>query len=175
MSQLAVLEREPERVTSVDRISLRNALGCFATGVAIVTTRGDGDAPVGLTISSFNSVSLDPPLVLWSIANTAPSLGAFRGRDSFAINILAEDQLDLCQRFSRPSETKFAGVDFLNGYDDVPLLTGAAARFECRTYARYPGGDHEIYLGEVVDLYASDKDPLVFHKGQFAKLGQFDQ
>ena len=170
MALVDVMEPETADLSSVDPQSLRQALGCFATGVAIVTTRGDGNAPVGLTINSFNSVSLDPPLVLWSIAMSAPSLGAFRRRGSFAVNILAEDQVDLCRQFARPSEAKFAGVNYVDGFDDVPLLQGCAAHFECRTFDRYPGGDHEIYLGEVVNLSSTDRSPLVFHQGRFTQI-----
>lgn len=165
--------REPETVTgpsAVDLGELRSALGCFATGVAVVTTVGDHGAPVGLTISSFNSVSLKPPLVLWSLANSAPSIDAFRQHGDFAINILAADQIDICNQFARPSENKFEGVRYRDGFNGVPLIEGAAARLECKAYATYPGGDHEIHLGEVVDLMTSQRSPLVFHRGQFTQL-----
>ena len=154
----------------IEAAELRAALGCFATGVIVVTTLGDQGVPVGLTINSFNSVSLDPPLVLWSLANAAPSAGAFRNHDGFAINILADDQIALCRQFARPSDDKFDGVSFWSGYSDVPLIAGAAAHLQCRAYARYPGGDHEIHLGEVVGYSISDKNPLVFHRGRFTGL-----
>lgn len=158
----------PEPV--VDLAELRNALGCFATGVAVVTTVGDEGAPVGLTINSFNSVSLEPPLVLWSLANSAPSIGAFRRHGDFAINILAVDQLEVCRQFARPSDNKFGGVDYREGFNGVPLISGAAAQLECRAYAKYPGGDHEIHLGEIVGINTTDKAPLVFHRGRFTRL-----
>lgn len=154
----------------IDSAMLRDALGHFATGVAVVTTVGDGGAPVGLTISSFNSVSLTPPLILWSLARTAPSFDAFRRHGSFGINILARDQQDLCMQFARPSDNKFANVSHRPGYDNVPLIDGVHAQLECKTYRRYEGGDHEIYLGEVVGISTFEKQPLVFHRGQFTHL-----
>lgn len=166
MPMPVVQDAEP----AVKAADLRAALGCFATGVVVVTTLGDQGAPVGLTINSFNSVSLDPALILWSLAHSAPSIGAFRDHGGFAINILADDQIELCKQFARPSDNKFDGVMFDAGYKRVPLIAGAAAHLECRTYARYPGGDHEIYVGEVVGISTTEKPPLVFHRGRFAML-----
>ena len=154
--------------SAIDQRALRAALGCFATGVAVVTTRGDGGVPVGLTVNSFNSVSLEPPLILWSIALAAPSIQAFREHDAFAVNILAADQADLCTRFANPAPDKFSGIDWREGHSGVPLIGGTVARFECRTHARYPGGDHEIYLGRVVALSSTDRPPLVICRGTFA-------
>ena len=170
MSQVIAMPVMQDAEPAIDAVELRAALGCFATGVVVVTTVGDRGAPVGLTINSFNSVSLDPPLILWSQAHSAPSLGAFRKHGGFAVNILADDQIDLCKQFARPSENKFEGVAFGAGYRDVPLICGAAAHLECRSYAQYPGGDHEIHLGEVVGISTSQKPPLVFHRGQFTGL-----
>jgi flavin reductase (DIM6/NTAB) family NADH-FMN oxidoreductase RutF len=150
--------------------SLREALGCFATGVVVVTTLGDHGAPVGLTINSFNSVSLDPPLVLWSLALSAQSLRAFRTHEAFAINILSADQADLCHQFARPSEDKFADVSWTPGLMGVPVLDDAHAHLECKVWRRYEGGDHEIILGEVMALQAHDKSPLVYHRGRFAQV-----
>lgn len=149
---------------------LRKALGCFPTGVVVVTTVGDNGAPVGLTVNSFSSVSLDPPLILWSIALNAPSLSAFRTHPGFTINVLAEDQQELGLQFARPSENKFDGVEWQPGYADTPILSNALAVLQCSTYQRYEGGDHEIYLGEVKKINFNEQQPLVFHRGQFAKL-----
>jgi len=149
---------------------LRQTLGCFPTGVVVATTIGDGGAPVGLTINSFSSVSLDPPLILWSLALTAPSLSAFQTHKGFAINILSEEQQDECMQFSRPSENKFEGINWQPGYEGVPLLDNALAVLQCRTYQRYEGGDHEIYLGEVMEMDSTDKAPLVFHRGKLVSL-----
>jgi 3-hydroxy-9,10-secoandrosta-1,3,5(10)-triene-9,17-dione monooxygenase reductase component len=152
----------------IDGRALRRALACFATGIAVVTTRGDGGAPVGLTVNSFNSVSLDPPLILWSIALTAPSLAAFRRNDAFAVNILAADQADICARFATPAPDKFSDVAWREGRLGVPVLDGTVAQFECRTHARYPGGDHEIHLGRVVALRSSGERPLVVWRGRLS-------
>ena len=160
--------RDPEPV--IEPAEFRHALGCFATGVAVVTTLGDRAAPVSMTINSFNSVSLTPPLILWSLARSAQSFAAFCEHGGFAINVLADDQLEFCKQFARPSSNKFAGIRYRRGYMGVPLIKGAAARLECRAYARYPGGDYQIHVGEVVSISASEKPPLVFHRGQFTTL-----
>lgn len=156
----------------IDPVELRNTLGCFATGVAIVTTLGVNDRPVGMTINSFNSVSMDPPLVLWSIARKAPSYDAFRANGSFVVNILSEHQHDLCLQFSRPSEDKFAGVEFEPGLNGIPRLNEAAAHLECVTYDRVEGGDHTIIIGRVMGLRASDALPLLFHRGKLRGLAE---
>ena len=154
-----------------DHMLLREALGHFATGVTVVTTVGDDGAPVGLAVNSFASVSLDPPLVVWSLSLNAPSLRAFRQHESFAINILCDQSKDVALHFGRPSEDKFAGIDWQAGHNGVPVLESAAAVIQCRTASRLPGGDHEIYLGEVMDFHRTEKAPLLFHKGKFATLG----
>jgi len=149
---------------------LRKALGCYPTGVVVVTTLGDNDAPVGMTVNSFTSVSLDPPLILWSIALTAPSLGAFRSHPGFTINILSEEQKEVGLQFARPSENKFDGIPWQPGYKDTPVLDDALAVLQCSTYQRYEGGDHEIYLGQVQKINFSEQRPLVFHRGAFGQL-----
>lgn len=154
----------------IDPRELRRSLGCFPTGVAIVTTRDAAGAPVGLTISSFNSVSMDPPLILWSLGLNAASLPVFRAAGGFAINVLSADQADLPRHFSSPVEDRFSGVPWRIGAGGFPVLTEAAAVFECRTYARHDGGDHEIFLGEVLYHAASDRVPLVFGKGRLVPL-----
>lgn len=153
---------------------LRKALGCFPTGVVVVTTLGDNDAPVGMTVNSFSSVSLDPPLILWSIALSAPSLGAFRKHTGFIINVLSEEQQELALQFARPSENKFEGVEWHPGYAGTPILDNAMAVLQCRTYQRYAGGDHEIYLGEVQKINFNEQQPLAFHRGQFVKLSNHE-
>lgn len=154
-----------------DPRALRDAFGQFATGVTVITTIGDEGAPVGMVANSFSSVSMDPPLILWSIGLKTPSLGAFRSHPSFAINIMCQDSKDLVHNFSRPSDTKFADVGWTKGIDGVPILDRAATVLECRTENRYEGGDHEIYLGRVCRFSITDKEPLIFHKGKFAEIG----
>lgn len=154
----------------IDPRDFRRALGCFPTGVAIVTTLTRDRTPLGLTISSFNSVSMEPPLILWSLGLTAASLPVFRENAGFVINVLSADQADLPKIFSSPVEDRFSAVDWHPGIAGRPVIDGAAAVFECRTYARYDGGDHEIIVGEVLDYTASDRVPLVFGKGRLAPL-----
>src|SRR5512143_589785 len=116
-----------------DPLEFRKALGSFATGVTIITTRAEDGTPIGLTVNSFNSVSLNPPLVLWSLAETSLSLPIFRAATHWAVHVLASDQEDLSGRFARRGENKFAGLDVDEGLGGVPLLKGCAARFQCRT------------------------------------------
>ncbi len=155
---------------SFDSAMFRETLGCFATGVVVAATRGDKNAPVGLTINSFTSVSLDPPLILWSIALSAPSLSAFREHSAFTINILSKEQQSLCMQFAKPSDNKFKGVDWRPGYQEAPIICDALAVLQCKTYRRYEGGDHEIFVGEVIKMDFTDRKPLVFHRGQFVEL-----
>lgn len=155
----------------IDPVRLRDALGCFATGVAVITTLGERGTPVGLTVNSFSSVSLDPPLILWSLSLHAPSLSAFRHHDGFAVNIMSEEAKDVVQQFARPSNDKFANLAWRRGYLGVPLLNDVVAIFECRTESRILRGDHEIYIGGVERFSRSDQRPLIFHHGRFKKLG----
>lgn len=151
-----------------DAAEFRKALGSFATGVTIITTRGPDGSSVGLTASSFNSVSLSPPLVLWSLAETSLSLPAFRAAEHWAVHVLASDQEELSGRFARRGEDKFTGLEVETGRGGVPLLRGCAARFQCRTAFQYEGGDHLIFVGEVLDFDRAESSPLVFHGGRYA-------
>ena len=157
---------------AIDPRALRDAAGRFATGVTVVTTRDETGAPVGLTANSFSSVSLDPPLVLWSLAKTSRAAAAFIAAEQFAIHVLGEDQRDLATRFSAPVADRFAGLERSASADGVPLLPGCRARFECRTWQVVDGGDHHVFIGEVMAIDAPD-DPrgsLVFLTGQFRSL-----
>lgn len=147
----------------------RRALGSFATGVTIVTTATGPEMPVGVTASSFNSVSLDPPLVLWSLAKKSLSLDAFRDSGHFAVHILSCLQEDLSNAFARSGADKFANVGWQPGTIGSPVLDKFAARFECRTVHQYEGGDHIIFVGEVVAFDKCDQPPLVFHGGSYAE------
>lgn len=159
----------------IDTGEFRKALGAFATGVTIITTRGADGAPVGLTANSFNSVSLNPPLVLWSLANSSASLGTFRNAQNWAVHILASDQEELSARFAKRGIDKFAGLELDAGLGDTPMLRGCMARFQCRTASQYEGGDHLIFVGEVLDFDRSDAAPLVFHGGRYAHATHRDQ
>ncbi|WP_028007151.1 flavin reductase [Solimonas flava] len=157
-----------------DPTEFRKALGTFATGVTIITTRTADGAPVGLTANSFNSVSLSPPLVLWSLANSSASLEIFRKAEHWAVHVLATDQEELSARFARRGIDKFAGLDVDTGQGGVPLLRGCAARFECRTAFQYEGGDHLIFVGEVLAFDRAESAPLVFHGGRYAHATRRD-
>lgn len=155
--------------TLPDRRELRNALGRFATGVCIVTT-GTGDGrQAALTINSFCSVSLDPPLVAWYLSDRAPSLPVFQHASHFAVHVLAADQQEIASHFARPSEDKFAllGDRVARGLGDVPVLVDALARFECRKAELVTYGDHVMVLGEVERFSYGSEDPLLFHAGRF--------
>lgn len=156
----------------VDTRRLRNALGCFPTGVTVATANHPAGGYVGVTANSFSSVSLDPPLVLWSLVRSARSFEGFMAADWFAVNVLAADQLYLSQRFASKSEDKFEGVA-LEQHQHAPLIKDCVAWFVCRQHRVYEGGDHVIVLGEVVDFdYELEREALVFHRGAFAATGR---
>nr|WP_169806359.1 flavin reductase family protein [Herbidospora sakaeratensis] len=148
--------------------SLREALGQFATGVAVITTAtGEGER-AGVTVNSFTSVSLDPPLVLWCLSNRAPSAPVFLKAGRFAVNVLAADQDHLSRRFATPSADKFAGVDLLGS--PLPILAGTLAAFVCRTERVHDGGDHHIFVGAVEHYQRAEGEPLVFHSGRYREI-----
>ncbi|MGA0572920.1 flavin reductase family protein [Variovorax sp. VNK109] len=146
----------------------RAALGMFATGVTIVTARTASGELVGLTANSFNSVSLDPPLVLWSLARVAGSMPVLSTGSHYAINILAASQRTLAERFASKGADRFEGVAFTDGIGGAPLLAGAVASFECFNRSRYEEGDHVIFVGEVERCtHQPGATPLLFHGGRF--------
>ena len=155
---------------AIDPIKLRNAFGCFVTGVTVITGRDNDGKLVGMTANSFSSVSLNPPLALWSIADTATAFDAFWEAAHFTIHILHAGQEQVSRQFASKNIDKFAGVDYDIGIGDVPRLTDYAARFECSTEFRYPGGDHIILVGRILAFDQTDKKPLIFYKGQYATL-----
>ena len=146
---------------------LRQALGRFATGVTVVTTRSPTGKLEGLTANSFSSVSLDPPLVLWSLQKRAPSLESFRAAGHFAVNVLGVHQHDHCQHFARPSADKFKNIPHGIGFGGCPVLDDCIATFECSTHSIVEGGDHLIFLGRVERAIYRDGDPLIFSAGSF--------
>ena len=151
-----------------DAVQFRKALSQFATGVTVITTRLADGSFRGLTASSFNSVSLDPPLVLWSLGNAANSLPIFSGNSHYVINVLGADQAHLAQRFSRRTENPFGDVEYELSRTGQPILKGVSAWFECHNRSRYPEGDHVIFVGEVEICSANPQPALVFHSGQFS-------
>lgn len=153
-----------------DHRQFRQALGSFPTGVAIITAKGLNGRKAGLTINSFSSVSLTPRLVLWSLDRNSSSFQVCMAADYFAVHILAADQEHLATRFCTSGIDRFAGVDIMQGQGGLPLLGGCAAVFECRTVHRYDGGDHVIFVGEVLDFTQSGCEPLAFHGGRYAAV-----
>jgi flavin reductase (DIM6/NTAB) family NADH-FMN oxidoreductase RutF len=149
---------------------LRQALGRFVTGVTIVTCRDAAGAPVGLTANSFNALSLDPPLVLWSLRQSSGSIAAFTQASHFAINVLAADQIDLSRRFARTSQAKFDDGQWVDGYGGSPVLAGCVAVFECRRHSHQAAGDHVLFIGEVQRIAGSSDTPLVYHVGHYRTL-----
>ena len=156
------------RRTFSDR-HFRDALGQYATGVTIVCTRAPSGRYVGFTANSFSSVSLDPPLILWTIARASSSLTAFETAERYAVNVLAAEQVELARRFSRPHADRFDGVSHRLGWSDAPLIDGCVAWLECRHHARHIGGDHVVFIGEVVTVERARGAALVFHQGRFAR------
>jgi flavin reductase (DIM6/NTAB) family NADH-FMN oxidoreductase RutF len=145
----------------------RDALSEFATGVTIVATRAADGRFVGFTANSFNSVSLHPPLVVWSLALDSNTLPTFETAERYAISVLGAHQADLALRFSRPHADRFDGVDYSLGWADAPLMRDASAWFECRHHAKVRAGDHTMFVGEVVHCARSSRPGLVFHQGRF--------
>lgn len=152
---------------NMDPIALRNALGQYATGVAVVTTLDREGRPTGLTVNSFASVSLDPPLVLWSLALTSACVPAFDACGHFAISVLTVDQVALSNRFATNGIDKFEGVEWAPGLGGVPIIAGAGAVFECVAEARHAGGDHTIFIGRVERFSHGESQPLIFHAGRY--------
>jgi flavin reductase (DIM6/NTAB) family NADH-FMN oxidoreductase RutF len=151
----------------------RDALGAFATGVAVITGQSDRGERLGMTVSSFNSVSISPPLVLFSVARRAHSFAAWTKMRSYAINILSQQQEDISNRFARPLGDKWSDLIVLDGKTGLPILPNALAVFECEAYARYNGGDHEIFVGRVLTLRVNphkQEEPLVFFGGRYRRL-----
>ncbi|HYQ52967.1 MAG TPA: flavin reductase [Pseudomonas sp.] len=153
---------------SFDPQAFRTALGTFTTGVTIITTQAEDGTPVGITANSFNSVSLNPPLVLWSLSKNARSLPAFSEGRHWNVHVLSTEQESLSGRFARQGEDKFCELPFESGISGAPLLQDCTARFQCRTAFQYEGGDHVIFVGEVLAFDHSDRAPLAFQSGQYA-------
>jgi 4-hydroxyphenylacetate 3-hydroxylase, reductase component len=162
--ELAAAELSPDE--------LRQALGRFVTGVTIVTCRDDQGLPVGLTANSFNALSLDPPLVLWSLRESSSTIAAFTAASHFAVNVLAAGQVDLSRRFARPSSAKFDEGEWTDGQGGAPLLSGCVAVFECRRRSHHAAGDHVLFIGEVERIGGAASTPLVYHAGHYRTLNE---
>ncbi len=149
---------------------LRQAFGKFATGVTIVTARDAAGKPVGVTASSFNSVSMDPPMILWSLGRQCSSFKAFMDCDHFAVHVLSADQDGMAMHFARSGGEKFTDLIWHAGLGGAPVLDEYLALFQCHSKHKYDGGDHVIFVGQVVALDVRDASPLLFHGGQFTEL-----
>ena len=154
----------------VDTRAFRRALGNLATGVTVVTAADASGRKVGVTANSFNSVSLDPPLILWSIDKRSTSHAVFEAATHFAVNVLAADQIDLSNNFARPREDRFAEIEYQAGAGGAPVLADCSARFECEKYQQVDGGDHWIMIGKVVAFDDCGRSPLLYHQGAYSMV-----
>ena len=148
--------------------NLRNVLSKFATGVTIVSTIDDDGKPFGMTVNSFTSVSLEPPLVLWNIGINQPSYDIFLNAKGYSVSILSKDQRDICNLFSSSVDNKFNNIDFVLSDNGFPIIQKSLAWFDCLKWNNYPGGDHQILVGEVINFQANENDPLIFWNGSLA-------
>ncbi|GAB5458180.1 MAG: hypothetical protein Hens3KO_12100 [Henriciella sp.] len=159
-----------------DTQTFRDTLGLFVTGVTIITTRTSNGEPIGITANSFNSVSLNPPLVLWSIANSSRSIKDFKAAKHYAVHILRDDQMGLSNRFAMSGADKFKDIKIHNGLGDTPVLPDCAACLECSVYGHHIAGDHIIFVAQVESLQSdSTAQPLVYHGGRYANLSDQSQ
>jgi flavin reductase (DIM6/NTAB) family NADH-FMN oxidoreductase RutF len=156
--------------SSIDPRDFRNALGTYATGVTIITAADAAGRPYGLTCNSFASVSLNPPLVLWSLLLYSSSLNVFQNASHFAVNVLGVSQQALASKFAKSSDDKFEGVIWRPGLGNAPLLDGSVANFQCRPVNRYYGGDHVVFLGAVEAYSYNRAEPLLFLRGSFGRF-----
>ena len=148
--------------------NLRNVLSKFATGVTIVSTIDDDEKPVGMTVNSFTSVSLDPPLVLWSIGINQPSYEAFLNAKGYSVSILSKDQNDICHKFASQLDDKFKNVDWKKSENGFPLVQNSLAWLDCKKWNYYSGGDHQILVGEVTSFDSCELEPLTYWNGQIS-------
>jgi flavin reductase (DIM6/NTAB) family NADH-FMN oxidoreductase RutF len=150
--------------------ALRDTLGCYATGVAVVTAVAEDGRPFGLTINSFSALSLDPPLVLWSLRRSSPLVAQFPARSRFAVNVLGSAQEAIARQFSAPRPDRFAGIRWNPGPGGLPHLEGAVAYFDCRLEDSHATGDHRLLIGAVEWFAAAEGEPLLFVQGRFRTL-----
>lgn len=154
-----------------DEHAFRRALGHFPTGVTVITAASPQDGLIGITVSSFNSVSLEPPLILFSVAKQCRSLPALRRANAYAVNVLRQDQDDISRRFAHAMTATWTDVRYRSGVSASPILESALAVFECEPYAQHDAGDHEIFVGRVINIESDvDGQPLVFFRGAYGAL-----
>ena len=167
----ALAEPEP---TTIDPMELRRCLGSFVTGVTVITALSEDGTPIGMTANSFNSVSLDPPLIVWSLRMNARAFAVYSQAKRFVVNILSEEQVDVSNRFAKSGPDRFDGVAVTAGIEGVPLIDGCSAHLECRTETVYPGGDHLLFLGRVERIVGSARKPLAFGAGKYMVVHPYD-
>ncbi len=171
--RVARMKKGRQQQRMIDQRVFRDALGTFATGVCVVTAVPDEGAPIGMTINSFSSVSLEPPLVLWSIQNDSECFDAFNGIDRFAISVLSGDQEAYSNLYATKGDHALSDGHYHMAGKGTAVISDALAAFECRVWARYPGGDHTIIVGEVLAVNPGQGAgaPLLFHQGRYARIG----
>jgi flavin reductase (DIM6/NTAB) family NADH-FMN oxidoreductase RutF len=160
----------PARETPVTSEEFRRACGRFATGVAIASVLDANGAPHGLTVNSFTSVSLDPPLILICLGHAVTCIDAFRSSRHFGINVLAEGQRELSDRFARKGEDRFDGLEWYRGESGVPLLPAVLGAIECRVHQRFTSGDHDILVGEMIRVHITEGEPLLYFASRYRRL-----
>ena len=148
--------------------SLRKVLSKFSTGVTVVTCIDKKNNPVGITVNSFSSVSLEPALISWCLGKSQPSYKDFINSEGFVVNILSKNQIDICKRFSNPCINKFKDFDYKKTDEGYPVIINSLATIICKSWAIYPGGDHDILVGEVTKFNSSKDDPLIFWNGSLS-------
>jgi len=154
----------------IDPRDFRNALGTYATGVTIITAMAADGKPYGLTCNSFASVSLNPPLVLWSLVIFSQAMSIFQNASHFTVNVLGASQQALANKFAKSSDDKFVGVEWTPGLGNAPVLANSVANFQCRAAERYYGGDHVIFLGAVEAYAYNREEPLLFARGGYGRF-----
>ncbi len=172
ITQTAVAESPA--ASAIDPTELRRCLGSFVTGVTVITVLDEDGKPIGMTANSFNSVSLDPPLIVWSLRTNARAYPVYSTAKRFVVNILSEEQVDVSNRFAKSGPDRFDGVATTPGIGGVPMIDGCAAHLECRTEATYPGGDHLLFLGRVERIVGSARKPLAFGAGKYMVVHPYD-
>jgi flavin reductase (DIM6/NTAB) family NADH-FMN oxidoreductase RutF len=163
-------EKLPRPLAGLTGEEFRRACGRFATGITIASVLDESGIPHGLTVSSFTSVSLDPPLILICLGHEAASLEAFRSAKYFGINVLGEDQRALSERFARKGHDRFGGLDWLPGETGVPLLAGVLAHMECAVHQRIAAGDHDVFIGETLSARVHKGEPLIHFSSRYRRL-----
>lgn len=159
-----------QAITTIDPKLFRSILGSYATGVAVVTCRDNQGRPAAMTINSFASLSLSPPMVLWSIDKTSDQFAAFQEAEFYAVNVLSDGHQKLSGHFATSHPDKFDGIEYTEGLAGMPLLPDCCASLQCRIVTRYEAGDHVILIGEVLDMAKADRRPLIFHNGCYGTL-----